>query len=374
MKITDVEAMVLSLGSARNVADATQEVFLVVITTDSGLKGVGVADSSPWIMKTIVEAPRSHDKCCGLRELLIGEDPFKVEVLWERMYYNTYYYGRRGAAIAAISAIDIALWDIIGQSVGKPIYQLLGGPFRQKVKAYASCLFPEDPAHIDEVKLSARRWVDAGFKAIKFGWGCFGVDPDTDVELVKAARKEMGENTDLMIDVGMRWDSKTGIQRAKLLAPFKPFWIEEPLPPDDYRGYQRMAESIDFCWIVAGEEEYTLFGFHQLIEEGRVDAIQPDVTRAGGFTECRKIAALAKLRNIPVVPHCWSSDIAVLATLHFIGSLPNVPFLEYCVTDSPLRELTQNPPRVIDGYVGLPNRPGLGAECDYKKIERFRVA
>lgn len=375
MKITNVEAMVLSTGKVKNVADATQEVFLVKIDTDAGISGVGVADSSPWIMKSVIEAPRSHDKCSGLRELILGKDPFEVEVLWELMYYNSYYYGRQGAAIAAISAIDIALWDIIGKALGKPIHHLLGGAFRRKVQAYASTLFPQDPEAVDDVRKQARQLADAAFTAIKFGWGCFGLDIDTDVALVEAARKEVGNDVLLMIDVGMKWDAKTGIKRANALKPFNPFWLEEPLPPEDYKGYRRMADAIDFCWIVAGEEEYTLFGFHRLIEEGGIDAIQPDVTRAGGFTECRKIATLAKLRNLPVVPHCWSSDIAVAATLHFIAALPNAPFLEYCVIDSPLRwDLTENPIRVKDGFVEVPCEPGLGIRLNQTIIDRYRVA
>lgn len=374
MRITDIEPMVLSVGQARDIADATQEIFVVVITTDKGIKGIGVADSSPWIMKAIVEAPRSHDKCCGLRELLIGEDPFKVEVLWERMYYNAYYYGRRGGAIAAISAVDIALWDIIGQALDKPVYKLLGGPFRTKVRAYASCLFPQDPTNIAEVGQQARRWAEEGFTAVKFGWGCFGEDPEIDVAMVATARQALGDKIDLLIDVGMKWDAKTAMKRVQALLQYRPFWVEEPLPPDDYYGYRRLSESIKECWIVAGEEEYTLYGFHQLIELGRIDAIQPDVTRAGGFTECRKIATLAKLYNIPIVPHCWSSDIAIVATLHFIASLPNAPLLEYCVVESPLRELTLEPPKVVDGYVSIPERPGLGVNVDFKKIESFRKA
>lgn len=375
MKITNVEAMVLSLGQTRDIADATQEIFLVKLDTDKGISGIGVADSSPWIAKSVIEAPRSHDKCCGLRELILGKDPFKVEVLWDMMYYNSYYYGRGGAAIAAISAIDIALWDIIGKTLGKPVYRLLGGPFRSEVKAYASTLFPEDPKAISEVRRQARQWADAGFTAIKFGWGCFGLDVETDVALVEAARHELGEKILLMIDVGMRWDAKTGIQRARELRPFKPFWLEEPLPPDDYRGYRRMADAVDFCWIVGGEEEYALFGFHRLIEEGGVDGIQPDVTRAGGFTECRKIAVLAKLRNLPVVPHCWSSDIAIAATLHFIAALPSAPFLEYCVIESPLRwELTENPIQVKDGVVKIPNEPGIGVKLNQKVVDRYRIA
>lgn len=374
MRITDVEAIVLSVGQAKNIADATQESFILVIHTDKGIRGVGVADSSPWVMKAIVEAPRSHDKSCGLRDLLIGEDPFKVEVLWEKMFYNTYYYGRAGGAIAAISAVDIALWDIIGQAVSKPIYQLLGGPFRTKVRAYASTLFPESNTCIQKVSQEARKLVSVGFSAVKFGWGCFGLDPHTDVELVAAARQGLGENVDLLIDVGMKWDAKTALMRIQSLMPYRPLWIEEPLPPDDYFGYQRLSKSGLPCWIAAGEEEYTVHGFYRLVTIGQVDVIQPDVTRAGGFTECRKIAALAKIYNLPVVPHCWSSDIAILATLHFIASLPNAPLLEWTVMDSPLRELTEEPPKVENGYVSIPDKPGLGAILDWQKIETYRKA
>jgi len=270
-----------------------------------------------------------------------------------------------------MSGIDIALWDIIGKACGKPIHKLLGGAYRDKVRAYASALMPETPQETAE---AARDYVGRGFRAVKFGWGPLGTDPELDVALVEAARAGAGENVELMVDVGFSWkDATTAIQMARRIAPFRPFWIEEPLPPDDYDGYARLSQSVDIR-IAAGEEESTCWGFQELIDRGKVDLIQPDVSRAGGLTECRRIAHLAQARNIPLVPHSWGTGILTAASLHLIATLPQALFLEHCVVASPIAiELVAEPPRVADGWAYIPQGPGLGVDIDEKVLERYAV-
>lgn len=371
MKISRVEAIVLRLPEVRQIADGTQDALIVRVHTDGGLVGLGEVDSSPTVAKAAIEAPLSHSLCCGLGELILGQHPFEVEGLWEVMYRGSIFYGRRGAAIHAMSGIDIALWDIIGKACGKPIHKLLGGAYRDKVRAYASALMPETPQETAE---AARDYVGRGFRAVKFGWGPLGTDPELDVALVEAARAGAGENVELMVDVGFSWkDATTAIQMARRIAPFRPFWIEEPLPPDDYDGYARLSQSVDIR-IAAGEEESTCWGFQELIDRGKVDLIQPDVSRAGGLTECRRIAHLAQARNIPLVPHSWGTGILTAASLHLIATLPQALFLEHCVVASPIAiELVAEPPRVADGWAYIPQGPGLGVDIDEKVLERYAV-
>src|SRR5438270_12075198 len=225
MKITEIEGISLSLQSQREIADGTQDAFLLRVHTDAGVTGIGEADTSPLIAQAVLDAPVSGDKCQGLRHVLIGEDPLDRERLWAKLYYRTYKYGRQGAALNVMSGIDIALWDILGKVANCPLYQLLGGAVRKEIPAYASTLFPEDGTDIEDVRAKARRCRDQGFRAIKYGWGGFGYDGDRDVRLVEAARESMGPGMELMIDVGMRWDATTAIDRVNRLRDFRPYFI-----------------------------------------------------------------------------------------------------------------------------------------------------
>ncbi|HXU59944.1 MAG TPA: mandelate racemase/muconate lactonizing enzyme family protein, partial [Verrucomicrobiae bacterium] len=262
------------------IADGSQDGVLVRIHTDEGITGLGEIDSSPAIAKAIIEAPSSHKLCNGLAALLIGENPLEIGRLWQKMYKGSLYYGRRGAAIHAISGVEIALWDIAGKAAGKPIHALLGGARRDKVKAYASTLMPNKPK--DAAK-AVETQMKAGFKAVKLGWGPLGESAELDVALVAAARKAGGDDLDLMIDVGKGWQSaRDGIDRARRMEEYNPFWIEEPFWPDDYAKYAALAAAVSIP-IAGGEEETTLADFERLVEKGHVEILQPDVTRAGGI-------------------------------------------------------------------------------------------
>lgn len=376
MKITEVETIIVRLPQIEAKCDGTQDALLVKIHTDTGLTGIGEVDSSPEVAKAVFDAPFSHTIASGLRALLIGEDPRDVERLWEKMYRGTIYFGRRGAAIHAISGADIALWDILGKATCLPVYQLLGGAYRTRLQAYASALMPDTP---EESYSRAAELRQAGFTALKFGWGPLGKDIATDVALIGAARRGFGDDGDLMIDIGLCWDSATAIARAKRFEEFNLYWLEEPLPPDDIAGYARLADAVDMR-IAAGEEESTTWGFADLMDRGHIDVVQVDMSRAGGLTESRRIAQMAHQRNLPCVPHAFSTGVLLAASMHWVASIPNGSLVEYTVAESPLATgltgtgLLRSPLRAVDGHLTFSDAPGLGIELDEELIAKYRVA
>ncbi|WP_409345432.1 mandelate racemase/muconate lactonizing enzyme family protein [Paenibacillus sp. MBLB4367] len=376
MKITKVEAIpVRQQNEVQLNNDSAQDGIIIKVHTDEGIVGYGEVDSAPWVVKSIIESPSSHRICRGLGEMIIGEDPFEMERIWEKMYVGSQFYGRRGVVIHAMSGIDIALWDIVGKALGKPIYKLLGGAQRGKVRAYASTLMPYTPEEaFDETK----KWVEQGYTAIKLGWGGFEQGNREIIELVRASREAAGPNVDLLFDLGFipsddhPIDAASRMPLIKELEPYKPYWIEEPLFADDYEGYRKLAESTSIR-IAGGENETTRYGFRQLIEQGRVDIIQPDVTRCGGLSEAKKIAQLAHAHHITCVPHAWSSGIVIAASLHLITAIPNGSLLEYCVAETPIRqEMLQSDIVVKDGYAQITDKPGLGIEINEDAIEKYR--
>jgi L-rhamnonate dehydratase len=382
MKITDVEVLVLKSPGLYTNPEGAEEppgptyMGVMRVSTDAGITGYSDMETAATVAKAVVEAPRWSEpgmECFdGLRSLLVGENPLEVERLWYRMYRGSIYYGRRGAAIQAMSAIDIALWDIMGKYYQQPIHILLGGKWRDKVRAYASTLFRPTPEAMRE---AARRYLDEGFTAIKFGWGVFGKDRNLDVRLVEAARKEIGDAVDLLVDTGwfVERTPKQAIQVVRSLEPFRPFFIEELLHPEDYDGYRQVAEAVDTL-IACGEQESTDWGFRQLIERGKVDILQPDLTRCGGFTVARKIVHMAERANVLVIPHSWSSGLLTAASLHLNAYQRRAEFIEFNTSQGPLsRELVKESPRLVDGYVAVPCGPGLGVEVDEATIEKYRV-
>lgn len=221
------------------------------VKTDAGIEGIGEVDSAPLAAQAAILGPYSHTLTCGLKQIVVGEDPFETEHIWYKMYQQNIYSGRFGIGLHAMSGIDMALWDIKGKALGLPVWKLLGGGFRSRIRCYASCLFGRTPQETGEL---ARRFADCGFTGVKFGWAPMGVDAATDVALVREARKGLGDGPDLMIDAGLVWDAKTAIQRAQAFAEFSPFWLEEPLAPGDYRGYRKLSAATSIR-IAAGEEE-----------------------------------------------------------------------------------------------------------------------
>ena len=384
MKITNVELFVLKSEGLYNNPEGSEEPLgptfmgLVKVSTDEGITGYSDMETSASVAKACVEAPKWSEEpgmeCFdGLASLLIGENPLEVERLWYRMYRGSIYYGRRGVALQAISAIDIALWDICGKAYGQPVHILLGGKWRDKVRAYGSTLFRPTPEAIRE---AVDHYLEAGFTAVKFGWGVFGKNFNQDVKLVEAARLALGDNRDLLVDTGwfVERTPKEAIQIVRAIEPFRPFLVEELLHPEDYDGYRRVSDAVD-TRIACGEQEATEWGFEQLIYRGGLDVLQPDLTRCGGFTVARKIVHMAERANRLVIPHSWSSDLLTAASLHLTAFQRRAEFVEFSTSVGPLsRLLVKEPLRMRDGYLPVPKGPGLGVEVNDAVIERYRVA
>jgi L-rhamnonate dehydratase len=273
----------------------------------------------------------------------------------------------------AISGIDIALWDIKGKALGKPVCELIGTPLHERIRAYASMLMPDDPAVVRE-RVSALR--EQGFTAVKLGWGPLGADADRDVELASAAVEAGGEGVAILIDAGLGYvsDARKAIRVARGLEELGVFWLEEPFEPDEYEAYAELADEVDIR-VAAGEQDTTWWGFRELIERGHVDLVQPDVTRCGGITEMLRIAELARSRGVETVPHAWKSGIIKAASLHVNAVLPDALFQEYCIAETPINtSLTKERlPIDAEGFLTVPTAPGLGVELDTEVLERYRV-
>ena len=377
MKIRKVEAIILEspldYGVHRGEASGPRFRSLLRVSTDAGIDGWAEIETQPHVLQAVINAPGDGSGMFeGLGRLLVGADPFEIERLWHRLYTGTIYYGRRGVVLQAISGVDLACYDIMGKALGKPVHALLGGARRDRVTAYASTLFRESSGEMTE---AARKYAGLGFKAVKFGWGPFGRDPDRDIALVSAAREELGKDRILLIDAGWtlpRTPQET-IELCRRMEPFDPFWIEEPCHPDEYDAYRAVAEASPLR-IAAGEQEGTAWGFDLLIRLGKVDVAQPDLSRCGGFTVARKVIEQAGAAGIDVCPHAWQSDLLTAASLHLNAILPVALFQEFNVCDDPIsRTLTRTPLALVDGSLAVPQGPGLGVEIDMDTVNRYRV-
>lgn len=389
MKITDVEAMVLDTGKDyANPAEAGEAhgvrfVSLLRITTDEGLTGWSDIETQPHIGKAIVNAPSSGVVGFeSLRAALIGEDPLERERLWQKCSRYMAYYGRRGAGMQMLSGADIALWDLTGKILGQPIHTLLGAKYRDRVRGYASTLFRPTP---DAMKAAVAGYREQGFTAIKFGWGVFGHDLKLDVALVKAAREEAGPEIGLMVDAG--WygvaaadpyrprSVRDWIRLVRELEELDVFWLEDFLRPDNIDGYRAVADARTTLRIAAGEQAEGYGEFERLADEGRVDVLQPDLSRCGGITVGKQVADLALRRQIDCVPHAWLTDLLKAASLHLNAYLMDSLYLEYNTSSaSLLNTLCREPLRMVDGYIAVPDGPGLGVEVDDAVVRRYRVA
>jgi len=370
MKITDVSAFVLRLPVVTEAADGTQDTCLIKIDTDEGISGWGEVDSSPSVAKAIVDAPKTHGIANGLANALVGEDPLAIEVCMDRMWEKANYYGRAAVGTHAMAGINLALWDIAGKAYGQPIYRLFGGPYQTRFRAYCSILFGDTPQETYDL---ARRFADQGFTAIKFGWGPMGQSEKLDISLVREARRGAGDEVDVLIDAGQVWDWKTALRRAHQFAEFRPFWLEEPLQPDDVRGYARLTAASPVA-IAGGEAESLYADFERLIVEGGVDFIQPDPARCGISTMV-EVGRLAVRQGARAVNHSFKSGITIAASLHAVASFPNVEVFEFSMADSPLRhELTRETFEVVDGYVSVPDAPGLGVTVNEETLQKYLVS
>ncbi|MEM6650313.1 MAG: enolase C-terminal domain-like protein [Pseudomonadota bacterium] len=341
---------------------------IVRIETSDGTYGYGCIGLGSESLAQLVEGI--------LAPLIVGQNPFDVELLWEKMYRATVNIGRKGAAIIAISGIDIALWDIIGKLTKQPVYNLLGGKTRSAIRAYCSAGYPmEDP---EEMAALAKSQLEAGsytaFK-MRFGYGPKdgreGMRKNKD--LVRALRNSLGPNVDIMADAYMGWDETYAISMIQQLDEFELAWIEEPVLPHDLDGYARIRARVNTP-ISGGEHEYTRWGFRELIEKEAVDYVQPDVNRVGGITEAKKIWALAQAYNKKVVPHAHNFH-----NQHLIMSHMNSPLSEHFPdgfrdADTFFSELFTGEAELKDGHLYLSDKPGLGIELNEAVLKEYRIS
>ena len=342
--------------------------LIVEIFTSDGLVGIGNAALAPQVTKQIIDL--------YLTPILLGADPWETEFLWQHMYCKTMAFGRKGVVIAAISAVDIALWDILGKSAKQPVYRLLGGRTKPRIPVYASRLYSSP---LDELAAEARRYKDDGYKAMKlrFGWGPTdgAAGMQRNLDLVRTVRETVGEEIDVMADAYMGWTLDYARRMLPLLEPFHLRWLEEPVIPDDVHGYAELRRSGRIP-IAGGEHEHTIYGFRELLEARAVDYIQFDTDRVGGITQARKISALAEAHSIPVVPHAGQ-----MHNYHVVMASLNCPMAEYFpVVDVEVGNelfwyIFDGEPRAKDGFIHLDeNLPGLGLTVNEKSIaENFEV-
>lgn len=375
MKITDIEVIELRVPGWTGMGfDGSYDNCVVRVHTDDGLTGIGEVDSVPSVIKAIVEAPRSHSHAMGLKEVILGEDPSNIEVLWEKMYDWTFYYGRRGAVIHAISGVDIALWDLKGKAEGKPVHALLGKKRRDSLLAYGT-IYPLGKTP-DEVRRNIDRGLKMGLRAIKIAADPFWRDDlELTASLIRTARQHVGDGIRLMVDCATAWTkAEDGVRLMPIFAENKFEWVEAPLPIDDLKGH---AEFQGFgVPIGAGDLGLTTrFEYEEMFRTGKADIAQPDVTMCGGLTEMMRIAALAKRLKKRVVPHGYKSSITIAANLAFLAQHSADEPAEYSTSQSPLRwELTNETFEIgEDGRIHVPDAPGLGVSLSELAVERFRV-
>jgi D-galactarolactone cycloisomerase len=329
---------------------------VVEATTDDGLTGWGEGTEAP--------SPEAASR-------LIGRDPFEAAAIGRQL-------SAAGSSMAAVSAVDIALFDLMGKAAQRPCCQLLGGAVRAAVPAYASGLFlmsSEDPTQ--GMTAEAAGYAEAGFAAVKMK---IGHGPKTDAQRVAAVREAIGPDVLLAVDANCAYDTGTTLESVRRIAEHDIYWYEEPVPPTEVEAYREIRASCGLR-IAGGEALQGLGSFRDLISKRALDIVQPDISIAGGFTECQRVEALAHAHGVQVLPHMWGTAIRLAATLHWQATIPDAPgllpepsLLEFDMTENALRtELAMEPIRMVDGAVPVPDGPGLGLEIDRQILERYAV-
>lgn len=317
---------------------------IVEVEADSGQRGCGVVGGGKGKLATTILDEQ-------FRALLIGQNPFNIERLWDQMFRASQFYGRKGAVIEVISGIDLALWDLAGKALGQPVYNLIGGKVRDEIPVYVTGNLTE-------------RHLRQGFRHVKLALPHGPADGKEglrqNVELVEKTRNLIGADGDIMLDCYMSLDVAYAIQLARSVAPYNVLWMEEPVPPDLPDAYRRIKDAVPDILITGGEHEFTRYGFRELIEKRAVDILQPDIYRAGGLSELKKIAAMASAYGLPVIPHGVGAP-----TYHFVISTVNCPRAEFVdIFAQGGKPLLQGEPQPQNGVVTLPDTPGFGYDPD----------
>jgi len=346
VKITDIKTFLMMAGSPalkQSTSWSKRNWCFVKVYTDEGITGLGEGSGWPRVVETAIN---------DLKPIVIGEDPMNIERIWQKMLVSTMGAGMTGTpGSGSMNAIDMALWDIKGKALNTPVWNLLGGKVRDRIRAYGHAKTPERALELKE----------RGLTAVKTG----GVHRT--VEKVDAIRKAVGDEMDIMVDAhGPPWfTTKDAIVIGKALEPYKLLFYEDPVPPDNIEALQRVQDNVDIP-IAAGERHSHIWGVRQLIEREIVDVVQPDTGRIGGISQMMKIAAMAEAHYITVAPHSGSlGPVAEYAAIHVLAAIPNALILERVHDDVPVRyDVTLPHIETIDGHIEVPDRPGLGVDID----------
>jgi L-alanine-DL-glutamate epimerase-like enolase superfamily enzyme len=341
--------------------------LVVEVITDSGEVGIGNAALAPRVTKQAIDV--------YLTPILLGQNPWDSEYLWQNMYRRTMAFGRKGIGMVAISAVDIAIWDLLGKVTKQPVFRLLGGKTKQKIPVYASRLYSQP---LDELAKETQKYKDQGYRAMKlrFGWGPTegAAGMQRNVELVRTVRQVVGDEIDVMADAYMGWTLDYARRMIPLLAPFNLRWVEEPVIPDNIAGYAAL-KAMNVVPISGGEHEFTMYGFREMLEAKAVDYIQFDTNRVGGITQARKISAMAEAFEVPVIPHAGQ-----MHNFHVVMASLNSPMAEFFppvdveVGNELFWYIFEGEPLPKDGYIELDeNRPGLGVTINEEALKKFAI-
>ncbi|WP_018998382.1 mandelate racemase/muconate lactonizing enzyme family protein [Hirschia maritima] len=385
MKITEIRSHVLQYDLDEELGYSQQyytkrTAHLVEVRTDEGITGWGECFGGGGIAlanKTIVEQV--------IQPMIIGMNPLDRDVIWHKAYNLMRDHGQKGMPIQSLSGVDIALWDIAGKYYNQPVYQLLGGAFREEIPVYGyGMMLQRVPDLKERFKTDSAQIVEAGFKATKMK---IGLGVKEDIELVETVRDAVGPDFQVMVDANHAYTTREAMTLGHEFEKMGIYWFEEPVAPEDHQGYRDLCEALVLN-IAGGEAEFTSFGFRDLIKNRCVDILQPEVCALGGITEYQKIIAMARAHFVPVVNHVWGSAVAVGTNMHLLAALPDFPgaahpvqpMLEYDTTPNRFREeLLQKPLNIQErvkqsgGTIPIPTGPGLGVDPDPDFVRHFEV-
>ncbi|MFZ1749399.1 MAG: mandelate racemase/muconate lactonizing enzyme family protein [Saprospiraceae bacterium] len=375
MKIVSIESFVLSDTLEQSFYFSQWEykerrICLVKVTSDTGHVGWGEGYGPAGIIKAGIE---------HLTPFIMGQNPLETETIWSIMYRRTLDYARSGVLVSAISALDVALWDLKGKILDLPVYMLLGGKKRDKIIPYATGMYFVKSNNLNSVLTTeAKHYVSLGFKAMKMK---VGLGIETDVEFVKNIRSAIGPDIKLMIDANHAYSLREAVILAREVEKYNISWFEEPVSPEYYGQYAELRAKTTIP-IAGGECEYLRFGFQRLLASNSVDIIQPDICSTGGITEAKRIATLASVVGVEIVPHTWGTGIAIAAAAHFMFNLDVLPgrmnaadcYLEYDRTENRLREeITKTNLSFNNGELTVSDLPGLGVEMDEEALHKYAL-
>ena len=382
-KIVDLQAIIVSVPAEGNAfADGAEETVLVKVIDENGDYGIGECVATPSVTKAMIDMPTVHFWSQGIKEHVVGRDPIEARAIYDTIYHSSFYHGRRGILIHALSAVDIALWDLAGKQLGKPVYQLLGGARCDKIRPYAT-IYPGDiydgPLSniVAELEKQAQIAVDQGLRSVKVPI-LFGehLSDSKLVGFIDDCRRMVGDDIELSLDFGYRWrDWQDAAWLLKRIDDARIAFAEAPLWHDDLHGHNKLAQVSP---VKVGGAEFAVgrWEVRDWLETGGVSLVQPGVSRAGGFTELMRIAEMCEMYGASLIPHSYATGITDICNIHLQAAcltIPTVEFRSSRLGPSRLRTELVSPaePEIVDGYIQLPDAPGLGVTLNEALVEQY---